>query len=233
MTRLSLCCFPGQRGAQWQHYGSQTERPKQSSQASSREALPEATFSEPPAQLASSSTSAQHGDGSTPAQRANSSTPAQEAGSSPAEAQGASARIPEAIPFGSASEASVQPDTSISYSHALASPHRSPIQTAAAPIASSGALASPFGQQNEAQVKNTLTAASQPLPPEATAEVDAKVVDDRFVTMSSANALEEAVQSENDVAASAEGGASAQSESQANQSPSARGSDMFSGLDVK
>lgn len=225
MTRLSLCCFPGQRGAQWQHYGSQTERPKQSSQASSGAALPEATFSEPPAQHASSSTPAQH---------ANSSTPAQEAGSSPAEAQGASARIPEASPFGSASEASVQPHTGISYSqsNALASPHRSQSQTAAAPIASSGALASPFGQQNEAQVKNTLTAASQPLPPEATAEVDAKVVDDRFVTMSSANALEEAVQSENDVAASAEGG-SAQSESQANQSPSARGSDMFSGLDVK
>ena len=79
-------------------------------------------------------------------------------------------------------------------------------------------------------MRNTLTAASQPLPPEATAEVDAKAVDDRFVTMSSADALEQAVQSENDVAAAVggSGGSSLQSPQQSAGQP-----DMFSGLNVE
>ena len=45
---------------------------------------------------------------------------------------------------------------------------------------------------SDGQVRNSLTAASQPLPPEASAEID-----DRHVTMSSEAALDEAVQSEN------------------------------------
>lgn len=90
-------------------------------------------------------------------------------------------------------------------------PASNPQQSSASPLGSHGQSATPANasiptppspfEQNEAQVRNTLTAASQPLPPDATAELDAKVVDDRFVTMSSADALEEAVRSENDVSA--------------------------------
>lgn len=51
---------------------------------------------------------------------------------------------------------------------------------------------------SDAQVRNSLTAASQPLPPESTAGIDAGRVDDRHMTISSGSALAEAVQSEND-----------------------------------
>ena len=50
---------------------------------------------------------------------------------------------------------------------------------------------------SDAQVRNSLTAASQPLPPESTADIDAGGVDDRHMTISSGSALAEAVQSEN------------------------------------
>lgn len=50
---------------------------------------------------------------------------------------------------------------------------------------------------SDAQVRNSLTAASQPLPPETTADIDAREVDDRHMTISSGSALAEAVQSEN------------------------------------
>ena len=46
---------------------------------------------------------------------------------------------------------------------------------------------------SDAQVRNSLTAASQPLPPESTADMDAGTVDDRHMTMSSGSALEDAV----------------------------------------
>ena len=101
--------------------------------------------------------------------------------------------------------------------NSASSPHRSGISTysrrtsqdadALAAFAQSGPTASSVSEQSEAQVRNSLTAASQPLPPEAGAELDAKAVDDRFVTMSSADALEEAVRSENDAAEASPGGA--------------------------
>lgn len=50
---------------------------------------------------------------------------------------------------------------------------------------------------SDAQVRNSLTAASQPLPPESTADIDATGVDDRQMTISSGSALAEAVQAEN------------------------------------
>ena len=49
---------------------------------------------------------------------------------------------------------------------------------------------------SDAQVRNSLTAASQPLPPESTADIDATGVDDRHMTISSGSALAEAVQSD-------------------------------------
>ena len=49
---------------------------------------------------------------------------------------------------------------------------------------------------SDAQVRNSLTAASQPLPPESTADIDAGTVDDRHMTMSSGSALEDAVSAE-------------------------------------
>ena len=58
--------------------------------------------------------------------------------------------------------------------------------------------ASSSGQTtDEAHVRNSLTAASQPLPPEGSAQLDAGNVDERHITISSSSALEEAVQSEN------------------------------------
>ena len=100
--------------------------------------------------------------------------------------------------------------------NSASSPHRSGISSysrhtsqdadALAAFAQSGPTASSMSEQSEAQVRNTLTAASQPLPPDASAELDAKAVDDRFVTMSSADALEEAVRSENDAAEASPGG---------------------------
>ena len=50
---------------------------------------------------------------------------------------------------------------------------------------------------SDAQVRNSLTAASQPLPPESTAGINATGVDDRHMTISSGSALAEAVHSEN------------------------------------
>lgn len=111
-----------------------------------------------------------------------------------------SAQMPEGGLDRTAADLPAQSNPDMSQQHAIASPERPHDQTAVPAHGSTAPPASPF-EQNEAQVRNTLTAASQPLPPEATAEVDAKAVDDRFVTMSSANALEEAVQSENDLAA--------------------------------
>ena len=79
--------------------------------------------------------------------------------------------------------------------------HPSHDAEALASFAQSAAASSPLSEHSEAQVRNTLTAASQPLPPQVTAQADAKAaVDDRFVTMSSADALEEAVQHENNAA---------------------------------
>ena len=92
---------------------------------------------------------------------------------------------------------------------------------------------------SDAQVRNSLTAASQPLPPESTADVDATGVDDRHMTISSGSALAEAVQSEN-AAASSQGRSpkSTQTGQSATIGPVADASlgtpvpesDMFSGL---
>jgi len=86
-------------------------------------------------------------------------------------------------------------------------------------------------EPSDAQVRNSLTTASQPLPPESTAELDATTVDDRHMTISSGAALDEAVQSENaHTSPQGAGGRDAAAASDA-QNPAA--SDMFSGLDVE
>ena len=75
------------------------------------------------------------------------------------------------------------------------------------PASRSGGMdASGSGHQpSDAQVRNSLTAASQPLPPETTADIDAGIVDERHMTISSSSALEDAVQSENASAPSPSG----------------------------
>lgn len=86
---------------------------------------------------------------------------------------------------------------------------------------------------SDAQVRNSLTAASQPLPPESTAELDAAVVDDRHMTISSGSALAEAVQSENATAWSqALQPSDPQAESAEATMAAPVAADMFSGLDV-
>ena len=96
---------------------------------------------------------------------------------------------------------------------------------------------------SDAQVRNSLTAASQPLPPESTADIDAREVDDRHITISSGSALAEAVQSEN-ASASPEsrspksiptGESSTAGALEADAAPGTAGpdADMFSGLHVE
>jgi len=86
-------------------------------------------------------------------------------------------------------------------------------------------------EPSDAQVRNSLTAASQPLPPESTAELDASIVDDRHMTMSSGAALDEAVQSENAHTSPQSAGSRDAAAASDTQNPAA--SDMFSGLDVE
>ena len=86
-------------------------------------------------------------------------------------------------------------------------------------------------EPSDAQVRNSLTAASQPLPPESTAELDASIVDDRHMTISSGAALDEAVQSEN--AHTSPQGAGGQHAAAASDIQNPAASDMFSGLDVE
>ena len=110
---------------------------------------------------------------------------------------------------------------------------------------SSGVDATGSGHNpSDAQVRNSLTAASQPLPPESTVDIDAGVVDDGHMTISSGSALAEAVQSENATAFSQ--GRSQKSLSagqsfadelfpvvQTHNAESDTQSDMFSGLHVE
>ncbi|DBB04146.1 hypothetical protein WJX77_002566 [Trebouxia sp. C0004] len=86
-------------------------------------------------------------------------------------------------------------------------------------------------EPSDAQVRNSLTTASQPLPPESTAELDASTVDDRHMTMSSAAALDQAVQSEN--AHTSPQGAGGRNAAAASDAQNSVASDMFSGLDVE
>ena len=86
-------------------------------------------------------------------------------------------------------------------------------------------------EPGDAQVRNSLTAASQPLPPESTAELDASIVDDRHMTISSGAALDEAVQSENAHTSPQSAGGRDAAAASDTQNPAA--SDMFSGLDVE
>lgn len=116
-------------------------------------------------------------------------------------------------------------------------------------LSSSGMEAVGSGHNpSDAQVRNSLTAASQPLPPESTADIDAGGVDDRHMTISSGSALAEAVQSEN-ATASLQGGSHKKSSSRSSSmagasSPAeqrtsadsgtpAAEPDMFSGLHVE
>ena len=95
---------------------------------------------------------------------------------------------------------------------------------------------------SDAQVRNSLTAASQPLPPESTADIDATGVDDRHMTISSGSALVEAVQSENS-SASLQGRSPKSSPpgqsttvgpvADADSITPVAGSDMFSGLQLE
>ena len=94
---------------------------------------------------------------------------------------------------------------------------------------------------SDAQVRNSLTAASQPLPPESTADIDATGVDDRHMTISSGSALAEAVQSEN-TSASLQGRSPKSSlagqsstvgpEAEADLGTPVAETDMFSGLQL-
>jgi len=86
-------------------------------------------------------------------------------------------------------------------------------------------------EPSDAQVRNSLTTASQPLPPESTAELDATTVDDRHMTISSGAALDEAVQSEN--AHTSPQGADGRDAAAASDAQNPAASDMFSGLDVE
>ena len=87
---------------------------------------------------------------------------------------------------------------------------------------------------SDAQVRNSLTAASQPLPPESTAEIDAGVVDERHMTMSSGAALEEAMQSENaNLVSQGTESLDRQDVSVASDASPPVAADMFSGLDVE
>lgn len=96
---------------------------------------------------------------------------------------------------------------------------------------------------SDAQVRNSLTAASQPLPPESTADIDAGEVDDRHMTISSGSALAEAVRSENASASpqsrspkslpTGESSSAGAHAADADPGTPGRENDMFSGLHLE
>lgn len=105
-------------------------------------------------------------------------------------------------------------------------------QAAAQSSSRSGIDAAGSGHNpSDAQVRNSLTAASQPLPPEDMAGIDAGTVDDRHMTISSGAALDEAMRSEN--ASASQQGAALDRPDAFTMSEGPAASDMFSGLEVE